>query len=1073
MLASRLLACFATATSLFAQSRDSALVNRSLSDSALVAVARHDTDSLRSALVAERGDVARATSDDARRSDLTFARRLATSYQRAWDDSFFVREIERFGREPRAWQLQWVHADSLRRAGISAAAQVGVPAALRFWRRSVIAFAALHDTAGRSAATGSVGAGYYLAGDLDSAQLYLNRALALAVRARDLRTEANAIGTLASVHKDLGDLKEARTLYERALGIRARCGDDRGAAADQNNLGLISQTLGDLNAARGAFRAALAANQRGDRRHSIAVNLTNLANLASVTGESQAADSLYTAALAIHIALGERDDEAIVLHNIALLQMRRADLDGALASLTRALQLTDSTGADREHLDELADLASLQAARGDVQGGLRTLRSAAESASSSHAAESVRARLALARADLSAALNDRADAERQYASAEKLATVARDRSLLAEAQRGEGMLLTERQRYAAALPVLLSSERNHRLAGDVRGAAASRLMIGYAQAMMGDTARARQSLSLSRSELHDVHDPAAEASAWSALGDLELASGSLLQAELDFRRGIKVVGSLLAPSVNWPLHAGLGSVLKQRGALSEASSELRIAIAHIEQTAIGLSVQEQREAFHADKWDVYALLATTELQRGNLGDAFAVSERMRAQQALALLLRGTVSYRSPADSLIAREQALRHQISELTNLVEAGPSPANSLRGAAAEEASRDAVRDALAIAERRYAETRTEMHATGSRRGSAIATVPTSWRDVAAALRGDEVMLEYLIADSASTVFVITRDTIAAISLDVRRPELAALVDYSRDAIGRPAESASAPWRAPLRRLYQLIMQPVADGGFLRDRRHLIIVPHAELHFVPFAALLRTDGGDHFLVESATIAMAPSASMWLELSRRTSHAGTGQILAMAPRTSVLPASRSEVDSIGEIFGARTTVLHDGNATRSALLSRAPHDDIIHIASLGVLNKHNPLFSFIELAPVQGDDGRLAVTDIYDLHLDAQLVVLSACQTALGSGAIADVPTGDEWVGFTSAFLNAGAHDVLATLWPVEDGATAQFMSDVYRSLAGRQSAEDALAQAQRRAIRTPSRSEPFRWAGFTLTGGR
>jgi CHAT domain-containing protein len=100
-------------------------------------------------------------------------------------------------------------------------------------------------------------------------------------------------------------------------------------------------------------------------------------------------------------------------------------------------------------------------------------------------------------------------------------------------------------------------------------------------------------------------------------------------------------------------------------------------------------------------------------------------------------------------------------------------------------------------------------------------------------------------------------------------------------------------------------------------------------------------------------------------------------------------------------------------------------------------------------------------------------VVLSACQTGLGAGAVADVPPGDDWVGLVQGFLYAGASNVMATLWPVADVATARLMERFYRELAAGQPEAEALALAQRAALRNPGTAHPFFWAGFTLVRGR
>jgi len=99
-------------------------------------------------------------------------------------------------------------------------------------------------------------------------------------------------------------------------------------------------------------------------------------------------------------------------------------------------------------------------------------------------------------------------------------------------------------------------------------------------------------------------------------------------------------------------------------------------------------------------------------------------------------------------------------------------------------------------------------------------------------------------------------------------------------------------------------------------------------------------------------------------------------------------------------------------------------------------------------------------------------VVLSACQTGMGAGALGDVPPGDDWVGLVQAFFFAGASNVMATLWPVQDRATADLMTRFYAALAAGRPEAEALAEAQQAMLRNPATVHPFYWAGFTLSGG-
>jgi CHAT domain-containing protein len=115
----------------------------------------------------------------------------------------------------------------------------------------------------------------------------------------------------------------------------------------------------------------------------------------------------------------------------------------------------------------------------------------------------------------------------------------------------------------------------------------------------------------------------------------------------------------------------------------------------------------------------------------------------------------------------------------------------------------------------------------------------------------------------------------------------------------------------------------------------------------------------------------------------------------------------------------------------------------------------------------------MEVHEVFELGLHARLLVLSACQTALGSGALSDVPAGDDWVGLVRAFLGAGASNVIATLWPVEDRSTARAMEGLYRRMRAGESEVAALAGAQREMLRRAETADPFYWGGFVLVGGR
>jgi CHAT domain-containing protein len=190
-------------------------------------------------------------------------------------------------------------------------------------------------------------------------------------------------------------------------------------------------------------------------------------------------------------------------------------------------------------------------------------------------------------------------------------------------------------------------------------------------------------------------------------------------------------------------------------------------------------------------------------------------------------------------------------------------------------------------------------------------------------------------------------------------------------------------------------------------------------------------------------------------------------------RLDRLPASRREAESIAALAsaGASFTALDFRASRATALSSEVSRARIVHFASHGLLNSRHPELSGIVLSLVdeQGRalDGFFQTRDIYKLRLSADLVVLSACQTALGKEV-----RGEGLIGLSRGFMYAGTPRIVASLWRVPDRATAEFMAEFYRGVL-RQGLTPAAAlrAAQRRFRGEKLWSNPYYWAAFTLQG--
>jgi len=1041
----------------------------SAGDTIAVARARQQPDSVREALFTAFAATVSSDTERDRSTHLLRARRLAASYAVAWADSFFVRQVARFEALSPRQRAKRVLIDSLRRAGNAAMTDEGIPAAMALWRESVRHALSLADPAAIAPGLLSIGAGFYRLEQLDSATQYLTQAEHLAATIGDQRTAGNAIGILASVSKDRGELDEATQLYRRASAIRARSGDRRGMAADENNLGSIAQQRGNLRDAAAAYGRALEMNRRDGRTPQVALNLGNLGAIATGLGEYQRAESLYRAALAINHKSGDEAETAFVLHGLGKSYIGRGDYRQAEASLVRALRVHDASGAAIDAIEVRVDLASVRIATGDPEGAAALLEQAAASARKVDAPPESQASLALARGDLAIQFGTFADADSEYSRAVSLYRDAADSSGLAQSLAGRALLLHWRGDDTAALAMLRESSRMQLASGDRRSSSLTKLVIADVQHERGDFAGSHRTLVAARETFRALGDAVGEAAALAGLGDLALRGGSISKADGAYRAGLRRLGPMEAPEARWRLHTGLARALRDAGSLAAAAAEMRGAIAAVEKTSSRLRLAERRSGFLDDKWSAYTELALIEQARGRAADAFAVSEQLRARQMLDLLARGRIAGATRASSA---EQDLRRRIALLTHDLETGEAREPGAREPPLTKGSANATRQELDAAQKEYSRLLVRLRESDPSYAALVSATTRTWKDVAARLKPDEVFLEYLLADSASTVFVITPRGVAAVDLHVTRQGLADLVEFSRRTLDRPAKTrGKEPWRAPLEQLYRLLVQPVADRGYLAGKSTLIIAPHSELHFLSFAALIPPGSEQEFLIDRFALAYTPSGTVWIRLGERRFAPLPVAVLALAPNVDRLPGSRREATAIGRIYGQGAVVKLGAQATPAALRASLAHVSTVHLATFGVLNKHNPLFSFIELAPSKQDDGRLAVNEVFGLALSGHLVVLSACQTALASGALADVPPGDDWVGLVQAFLHAGARNVVASLWPVEDRATGELMERFHQRLATGVSPVTALADAQRALIRNQATASPQYWAGFIVSG--
>ncbi|WP_235025332.1 CHAT domain-containing protein [Caballeronia terrestris] len=333
---------------------------------------------------------------------------------------------------------------------------------------------------------------------------------------------------------------------------------------------------------------------------------------------------------------------------------------------------------------------------------------------------------------------------------------------------------------------------------------------------------------------------------------------------------------------------------------------------------------------------------------------------------------------------------------------------------------------------------------------------------DVRRALRPNEAIVEFHGLPNQLIAWVVRADGLKGMTLPIPRKDMTLAVSDFRNAItrGRPQALTYGT------KLDALLIAPLG----LKPGERLIIVPNGALHYMPFQALRNADG---FLIQRHPIALAPSASVAIQLVQRQQRVASDLVAFGNPRIAPafdLPGAEAEVRDIAPLFTKRETFLQSA-VTRAAFSDNAPSGRIVHVATHAEADTIDPLHSRILLAPAtqpaDGPDSLLA-QDIYNLKFDSvALVTLSACETALGR-----IERGDEIMGFTRAFFYAGASALIVSMWPVSDDSTALTMRTFYTSLTRGDEAIDAMQKAQLAVLADKRFSHPFYWAPFDLMGG-
>lgn len=515
---------------------------------------------------------------------------------------------------------------------------------------------------------------------------------------------------------------------------------------------------------------------------------------------------------------------------------------------------------------------------------------------------------------------------------------------------------------------------------------------------------------------------------------------------------------------------GLARVARMEGRLDEAERFMERTLDTVETVRDEVWRPDLRASYQAAQQERYTffidLLAErhqSEPERGHEARAFAISERARARSLLDLL---SIARENPDPEELRRIDELSRRI----NAHHAKLLTSSSQRIEDREDEKMTALLEGLRQAR---AEAQGPLLREASPPILSLETVQSRLLDP------DTLLLVYFPGAERSFLWAVTPDTVRFVTNLPGRERIEALASQvaermfeSRYQTGEIAAGQAAA------RLSQIILGPVAD---LLDARRLVIVAPGALQRIPFAALPRPGKSEELrlLIDDHRIASLPSASVLARLRARvkTRRPPSGLLAVVAPVFAPpferLRYTGREAKAILSLAGRRPALAASGAAANRMLLESGRLSDyrILHFATHGLLNEHYPELSSLALSSVddsgQPVDGQFRAYEVSGLELRADLVVLSACRTGLGK----DVG-GEGLVGLAQAFLHAGAQQLVASLWNVDDRATEELMRRFYTALLseGRPPAE-ALRQAQLSLKSEDRWRAPYYWAGFVLQG--
>ncbi len=935
--------------------------------------------------------------------------------------------------------------------------------AIEMYQQALGLWQAIGDRSGEAAAHASLGYSFFQLGNLEPAQEHFEQALRGWQSLNDPARQVECLTVRGMAYINAGDLREAEASMQAALRLVGPLGDPYREALVYHGLGGVRADSGDLTEAQELYRRGAALAETVGNRHRQTMLLGGYARVLRVQGDQVESLEILSGILPFYREAGDRRGEMYSLNGIGVAHQWLGHTQQALEAYRQALELSRSVGDTVMENAALSNVCQMYVETDDPERALECFNQCITQSRANH----------------------------------QPAEEARN---LKEASKVYNRLgsPTKALEYCTRALSLLQNLDNPIAEGDIR------TTIGDAYVRLGQPRKALEFYGATIDMYRADGRPFWEVEALASQGETLVSLGETAGASEALGRALAQLRGLNPDNLEADVLIDLAQIAASENRVTEAKARIDAALAATESFRGGIAGADQRSSFLAKHFSVYeaAIDVLMELHRreptqGFAAQAFEISERARARSLRDLLGESRAGIRSGvAPELLKEEGSVGDRLAAKARYrleVQGGPHTE-------AQTATLDRELRTLADA---YAGVQARIRASSPAYAGLTQPRTLSLSRVQQELLDEDTMLlEYSLGGQRSVLWAVTKTSFAVYELPGRRQiEELARRAYQQMIRKVPQEKADAA-----QALSRVLLGPVARQ--LGSRR-LVVVADGILQYIPFAAL--TGRGGAPLSAGHTVAYLPSASTLALLREgiegrkpapklvavladpvytRDDPRVHGATPAAAPVHTSESLERSAKDTglleFGRLYSTRNEAkailgLAEPSERLSALDFQASRETatsaslsqyrIVHFATHGLLNSRQPALSGLVLSLVTAKgapaNGFLQAYEIYNLKLGADLVVLSACQTALGKEV-----RGEGLLGLTRAFMYAGAPRVVATLWPVPDVATAELMKRFYRAMLVDHVAPAAALRLAQESLRHEARwSAPYYWAGFTLQG--